>query len=122
MSNRFTKIAEKATSLSPLMNGREKIDIDEIISYYPYGITITEFDIITTGVDTFPVFLFEEDNTKFGFGGIVLHQIIDSWVQEFEGDIEATSKALKADGGVKMKFKKSRTKTGNNVTLIEILD
>lgn len=121
MSNKFSSIAKKATSLSPLMNGREKIGVDELIAKYPNGITLTEFDIITTGVDTFPVFLFAEDDTKFSFGGTVLHNIIEAWVTDMGGDIEATSKELKSEGGVKMKFEKSRTKTGNNVTLVEIL-
>lgn len=121
MENKFSSIAKKTTSLSPLMNGREKISVDEIIAKYPDGITLIAFDVITTGIDTFPVFIFAEDDTKFSFGGTVLHNIIEAWLVDSDGDIELTSNELRAAGGVKMKFEKSRTKTGNNVTLVEIL-
>ena len=118
----FANIAKQVTTLSPLMNGREKMSMDDIIAEYPNGITVCEFDIINTSADSFPVFTFAEDDTKFAFGGTILHNILDAFVSKFEGDIESTSTALKAAGGLKMRFYKSRTKTGNNVTLVEVID
>lgn len=119
--NVFSSIARKATTLSPIMAGREKIQMDELINQYPEGVTIVGFDIITTNADSFPVFIFSEDSQKFAFGGTILHNIIDEWVGSFEGDIEKCSNELEKSGGVKLKFYKSRTKSGNNVTLVEVL-
>lgn len=119
--NVFSSIARKATTLSPIMAGREKIQMDELINQYPGGVTIGGFDIITTNADSFPVFVFFEDPQKFAFGGTILHNIIDEWVSNFDGDIEKCSSELEKSGGVKLKFYKSRTKSGNNVTLVEVL-
>lgn len=121
MTNMFTNLAREATTLSPLMENREKTTVDDIIRDYPEGITITEFDIISTSLDTFPVFTFAEDDEKFCFGGTILHNIFDKFIEKFEGDIKAASNALKAAGGVKMGFSKSRTKNGNNITIPKII-
>ena len=121
MANMFTEIARKATTLSPVMENRDKTTVDDIIANYPEGVTIIEFDIINTSLDSFPVFVYAEDITKFCFGGTILHNIFDDFVAKFDGDIEAASNALKAAGGVKMAFSKSRTKNGNNITLPKIV-
>lgn len=122
MSNPFIGIARKATTLSPIMAGKEKIQMDELIDKYPEGVTVTGFDIINTNTDTFPVFVFKEDDSKFAFGGTILHNILDDFVAYYDGDIEKTSNELANSGGVKLKFYKSRTKTGNNVTLVDVID
>ena len=122
MGNMFTNIANKATTLSNLMVNREKISTDDIVANYPDGITINAFDIVNISVDSFPVFTFKEDSTKFAFGGAILANIIDSWVEQFDGDIVAASNALNEAGGVKIKFVKSRTKSGNNITLVKVID
>ncbi len=121
-NNVFTNIARKATTLSPIMSGRDKIQMDDLISEYPDGVTVTGFDIINTNADSFPVFVFAEDTSKFAFGGTILHNILDEFVSYFDGDIEKTSNELANSGGIKLKFYKSRTKTGNNVTLVEVLE
>lgn len=127
MSNMFANIARKVTSLSPIIEGKTKISVSEIISSYPEGITINSFDIIS-GTDQnsgeltkYSVFTFNEDNTRFGFGGTVLTQITTSWVAAFDGDIEACSKALEANGGVKLKFALGKTKAGRNITTVEVI-
>ena len=122
MNNIFTNIAAKATRLSDLMVGRDKITTEELIANYPDGFTINEFDVITVDADTFPVFTIKEDKYKFAFGGAVLSNIIDEWVKQFDGSISDTSEALKQAGGVRIKFIKSRTKSGNQVTLVEVMD
>jgi hypothetical protein len=43
------------------------------------------------------------------------------WVANFDGDIEATSNALSAAGGVKIKMFASKTRTGRNFTQIEVV-
>lgn len=127
MSNMFANLARKATTLSPIIEGKTKISVSDIIANYPEGITINGFDMIN-GTDqngepsTYPVFTFMEDNTRFGFGGAVLKNIINSWLAAFDGDVESCTKALAANGGVKLKFSQGRTKNGRNVTIIDVIE
>lgn len=126
MSNMFANLARKATTLSPIIENKTKIAVGDIISTYPDGITINNFDIVN-GTDNngqptnYPVFTFVEDDTRFGFGGTVLKNIVNSWIAAFDGDVESCTKALTANGGVKLKFAQSRTKAGRNVTTIEVI-
>jgi hypothetical protein len=126
MANMFAKLAKRATQLSPIMDGREKITTEEVISTYPDGITITAFDLITTpdsngNPQTYPVIAFDEDKTKFIYGGKAMSDVVSLWVANFDGDIEATSNALSAAGGVKIKMFASKTRTGRNFTQIEVV-
>lgn len=121
MSNIFASIARKATTLSPLMEGREKISVDDVIAKYPEGVTITGFDVISTGGDSFPVLVIKEDDNSFVFGGAIMNNIVHGWLEHFEGDIETANKSLVAAGGVTVKFTKSRTKSGNALTDVEVI-
>lgn len=122
----FANLARRATTLSMLMEGREKISTAEIIKNYPEGITINGFDMITTmnqegTPSTYPVMTFKEDDTKFLYGGKALSDIASLWLANFEGDVETTSNALKAAGGVKIKMSEGRTKQGRNFTSVEVI-
>lgn len=125
-SNLFANIARRATTISPIIEGKTKIPVAEIISTYPDGITITAFDMVQ-GTDqqgnatSYPVFVFAEDETRFGFGGTVLKNIVHAWIEAFEGDIESCSKALAANGGVKLRFAQGHTKAGRSVTTIDVV-
>ena len=121
MENIFTSIARRETTLSPLMEGREKIDTDEVINLYPDGFTVINFDMVNAGLDSYPVLIIKEDSTKFIFGGAIMKNICAGWLEQFDGDIETASKALESAGGVRMKFEKARTKNGNNLTKPVIL-
>ena len=127
MANMFANLAMKAVSLSPIIEGKTKISVADIVSQYPDGITVTDFDIVS-GTDqngeaiTYPVFTFAEDTSRFGFGGKVMRSIVDNWVHAFDGDIEATSKALAANGGVKLRFSLGKTKNGRPITLIDVVN
>ena len=114
MANIFASIARKATTLSPMMEGRERMGIDELIANYPDGVTITAFDMISTGVDSYPVLNIAEDSN--------VNNIVHDWLEHFEGDIDTANNALAAAGGVRVKFAKSRTKSGNNLTTVQVLD
>lgn len=126
MANMFAELAKRATVLSPVMTDREKVSTEDIIKNYPNGITITEFDIVTTPDKdgnnmTYPVLAFKEDETKFLYGGKALMDIVAVWLSHFEGDIESTSSALKAAGGVKIQLEPARTKNGRNFTRVNII-
>lgn len=126
MPNMFAELARKATTLSALMEGRNKISTKDIIEQYPDGVTVIGFDVVSTldnngDINTYPIIEFAEDTTKFFYGGKAMNDITTSWLAHFEGDIDACSNALKATGGVKVKFTNARTRTGRNFTRVEIV-
>lgn len=124
--NLFAQVARETTSLSPLIENRTKISVSEIIDKYPDGITVTGFDLID-GTDndgnpsTYPVLVFTEESDKFAFGGLVMKNVCHAWLAHFEGDIDTCNAALKANGGVKLKFSRDKTKKGREVTKVEVV-
>lgn len=117
----FRETAKRATELSELMNGREKIDTGELIKKYPDGVTITAVDMIETTDATYPVLLIKEDDKVFYTGGIVLKKIVDQWLDMFDRDAEKCSEELTKDGGVMVKLEETKTKKNQNVTKVTVL-
>lgn len=125
----FKESAKKATVISAIMQGREKIETEDIIKKYPDGITVIAFDIVRIKdsdgtISEFPVCAFKEDCNKFFFGGAVLKKIIGEWVSEGENNdlsIPEISDNLFEQGGVKMKFSAGVTKQKKPITLVEIV-
>lgn len=122
MSNKFAAAAKKATTLSPIMEGKERLTVDDVISLYPEYVTINGFDIISSGLESYPVLTFAEDSSKFVFGGAIMNNICHDWAQLYDGDVEEASEQLNKVGGVKIKFEKGRTKSGNNLTKAIVID
>lgn len=124
MTFNFKKSATKNLVVSSLMQGREKISVEEIIAKYPGGITITAFDMIHGSANgDYPVVLFAEDDSKFLMGGgKIFAGIIADWLIEFQGDAQKGSSELAAQGGCKIKFSKRRsTKSTFTYTVPEVL-
>lgn len=123
----FKGIAKEATESSFVMKNREKVDLDDIIKDNPDGVTIIEADLMN-GTDkngnpeVYPVLAIKEDKKVFFFGGCVVKQIVQKWLESFNGDAQSMSAELTKSGGVKIKFTKGRTKSGNNITKCEIID
>ena len=118
----FREIASAELSLSPLATGRAKVDTQDLIGK---ELTIVAFDfatIIDEGTEkTFPILLFKEMPDKYYCGGILLSKLCSAWAAEYGGDIESASNDLGASGGVAVRFKATRTKSGNNLTTIEVV-
>ena len=121
----FKQAANKELSLSPLMDNREKVETDDL---YGKELTVVAFDFITTtdkdGTSkTYPVVNFEELPDKFYLGGALLAKVFQAWANdpEFGGDIDECSNALAESGGVKFRFSKTKTRSGNNLTKIEVV-
>lgn len=128
----FKKIAQENTLLSPIMVGKEKLDTDEIINQ---ELTIVAFDFApkfdqngnpvintqTGEVDTFGVVVFAEHPENYYCVGAVFTKVCHAWAAGFES-AEQASKALEEEGGVKVIFRPSKTKKGNNLTSVEILN
>lgn len=117
----FKQYAEQATTLSPLMTGREKKNTDYMIENYPNGFTIEEFDMITIKESMFPVVTVKEEPGIFYYGGTVLSKICNEWINAYEGDITQASEDLKRAGGIKIKVTNGKTKSNQNLTQITIL-
>ena len=122
----FKARAKEATTLSDLMKEREKIKVGELISDKTLQgtVTITDFDLVAGGRDgaTYPIFIYKEDDSKFFSGGYILNKIVNDWIEGHEGDIHATREDFRNSGGVKIKLGRGETKSGNNITTVEILD
>ena len=84
-NNIFAEIAKKETSLSPVLQGRTKVSVSEIMSKYPDGVTIVEFDLIRTrdkqGEES--EYVMVEDEVEFEAVSGVFSQMLEDDV-EFE--------------------------------------
>lgn len=122
----FKQTAKEAITLSDLMKGREKIKIGELITDEKLKgiVTLIDFDLVAGGRDgaTYPIFIYKEDDSKFFSGGFVLNKIVNEWIEGHEGDIHATRQEFREFGGLKVKMARGETKSGNNITTVEILD
>ena len=124
----FSNLARKSTTLSPLIEGKSKVSVEDIIAKHGGIVTITAFDVVNSSDnDWYPVLLIAEEPDAFMFGGFVLKKIVGEWLTAFDGDVEACSKALGVEGGCKVKLEQARTKTKGdngiprNITRITVL-
>ena len=132
MSFNFKQVAQENTLLSAIMVGKEKLETEQVINK---ELTIIAFDfapkfdqagnrIIDTNtgeVDEFGVVVFAEMPDHYYCVGAVFTKVCKAWASAFESAAEA-SEALAAEGGVRVKFTLSKTKKGNNLTAVEILN
>lgn len=132
MSFNFKQVAQENTLLSAIMAGKEKLETEDILDK---DLTIVAFDFApkfdqqgnpvvdsSTGeVDTFGVVVFAEHPDKYYCVGAVFTKVCHAWAAGFDSAQEA-SEALAAEGGVRVRFSASKTKKGNNLTAVDILN
>lgn len=131
MSFNFKQVAQENTLLSAIMVGKEKLETENILDK---ELTIIGFDFAPKfdqqgkpianemgEVDTFGVVVFAEYPDKYYCVGAVFTKVCHAWAAGFSSPQEASA-ALAAEGGVKVKFSASKTKKGNNLTAVEILN
>lgn len=125
----FKKIALDATTISELMNGRDKMDTEELIKKYPDGVTIDFIDNVNMSqedgeAENVWVFVTEEQPDKFTFAGFVLAKIFNNILAEFEGDyaemIETYNSALKEDK-LRVKLERAKTRSKREITKVTVL-
>lgn len=124
----FKKIALDATTMSEIMNRRDKMDTEELIKKYPEGVTIDFIDNVNMqqedGEENVWIFVTEEQPNKFTFAGFVLAKIFNNILAEFEGDyaemIETYNSALKEDK-LRVKLERAKTKAKREITKVIVL-
>jgi hypothetical protein len=122
MAFNFRQSATDATTLSELMNNRDKASTEYMIETYPQGFTVMSFDLIQTSDGAeYPVFNIAEDENIFYAGGSILNKIAHQWIDGFGGDIVQANHDLQETGGLAIKLEESRTKKGNSLTRVVIL-
>lgn len=120
MAKSLKLLAAELTTLSALMEGRDKVETEDIIKVYPNGITIADIDEIGIGEERFYVYTFKEDNNKFAFSGHILSKIFDGWVTAYDGDVGEVRKLLRTEN-VKLQLANGKTKQGRSVTTVKVL-
>ena len=117
--------AKAVTSLSDLMNGREKGNTSDLIDK---KLTVQAVDLTrllnnnTGELEDVPVIVFKEIADKFYFGGTVWKQIIESWVELYDTTtpLKEVNEDLQKENVI-VEITNGRTKKGNNITRVEIL-
>lgn len=115
-------IAQKAVTMSELMEGRDKIETKDIIKYYPEGIHIIDADKISmSGEDKdFYVYIFDEDKKVFAFAGMLLNKIFDGILEACEGDFDEFHKILRKET-LLVRLSEGKTKEKQPITLVEVI-
>lgn len=128
----FKQAAQEATVLCKLMQGRDKLDTQDVVGK---DLTIIAFDFapkfdqqgnpvveMTTGEqDVFGVVVFKEYPDNYYNVGTVFTKVAKTWAEEYKGDTVQASVDLAAQGGVTVRFTEGKTKRGNNLVNVEIL-
>lgn len=119
--SKFKTIAKEHTEGSFVTAGREKVEVEELMRVFPEGVTVTQFDFLPGDNGEFAVCGFKEDENAFFFGGKILTDMCKAWVEGY-ADTKESSADLTAEGGVKLRFKRSKTKANRDVTLVEVVE
>lgn len=128
----FKKAAQAQVSLSPIMVGRAQLETDEVTGR---ELTVVGFDFApkfdkegnpiidpeTGEVDTFGVVVFNEEPGKYYCVGTIFTKVCRAWVAEYDNPVEASAD-LEKSGGVRVRFTRAKTKRGNNLVQVEILN
>lgn len=123
--SRFSERAKAHVAGSPVLENREKMSTDEIIARYPQGVTIIDFDFLNGKQGRYVVCAFKESPQNYFNGGKILTDIFEEFLTEYSemvNPLEACRKDFSDEGGLKVKLSHGRTKDGNNVTLVDIID
>lgn len=117
----FSQVATKTLSGCSLMANRQKISTDVIIAENPQYVTIMQFDFARSTQGEFAVVELAEYTNKYYPCGLSITNICRHWLEQYEGDIDAANRDLKASGGCKVKLERVRTNRGNQFVKVTVL-
>ena len=120
--SKWSENAKKSIERSRVIDGREKVSIDEVIKNYPNGVCIDEFEILTNEEGKDYVVLHIKGPNNYFNGGSIALKIARGWTDDFDGDDDVASAELAKDGGCTFIIKRGKTKKGNNITLFDPID
>ena len=123
MSN-LKDLAKNAFAIDPILDGRNKITIEDLIAQYPDGVSIDGFSIYQPVNKIYPerpVFSFVEDGTKYFNGGKVLKEMVTAWLDSYDNDRVAINEELKKSP-LKVKLEKITLRNGNKFTKVTVID
>ncbi len=119
MSINFKSTAISASTLSDLMDGREKEDLIVLIaSSKGKPVHITDVDIVAvTKNGPCAIFTVAEHPDKFYFGGTILTGVVRAWADAYNGDLTAMREDLrKIRDGIPVILTREKTADGNPIT------
>ena len=104
--NKFQRAAQKAGSLSPLMEGRGQITTEDLKGK---TVTIMAFDLplyhYQSGEEKrIPILVFKEYPGKYYMGNPMMYDLCKAWADLYDGDIEAAYADLAEAGGFQFHF------------------
>lgn len=122
----FATIAKKATTLSQIMEDREKMTVEELVEKYD-TVTIVDIDFISykKGKDdpvNVWVFVTAEEPDKFIFGGAIFTNICQQWLEAYEGDYTSLRADYQLSGGVKFQLTRIKTGNGRDCTAFKVIE
>lgn len=121
----FQETAKQEATLAKIMENRDKIETEQIVSDYPDGIHIDEIEKISMqkeeGLEIFWAFHFTEEPDCFAFAGMVLGRIFDRFLEQYEGEVDELATDLKKEP-LGVILESGKTKDGKrNVTTIKVI-
>lgn len=103
-----------------IIEGKEKVDVDDIMKKYPDGVHITGCAKVKGKNGYVGAFTFKEDEKGFFFGGKVLTELVEDWItNEGNGDINKLNEKLPVDLPV-MKLSWDKSAGGNRYLNCEV--
>lgn len=109
--SRLEDIARNAMGGDSIMDGREPIKTADIMEKYPDGICITGIAKNTYNGDTYPVFTFAEEPSKYFSGATALSKMVNGMLEEYDGNLAELNADLQKEY-LKVKLVKTKTKKG----------
>ena len=114
MAINFRNIAKRETVISDIMENRTKVD--KVNCRY----NIVDFDIVANAKgESYAVCAIND--REFINGGFVLSRIFGSIIDEYDGDKEKARADFRAQGGITVELKKSKTRAGRDITTVEVI-
>ena len=111
-------VAEKA--ISPIIAGRVSMATDDVITTFPEGITINNFDYVADWEHY--VYTIKEAPDKFLSAGSALENIFKKFVEMYDGAVEDAAADFSKSGGIKVNLNKTKSnRTGKTFTNVTIL-
>lgn len=107
--------------LFDLLEGKEKITVQEIVTDHPEGVHITGCTTLKNKKgDKISAFTFAEDPRKFFFGGVILTKLAEDWINENGGTSKECSEGLAKEQPL-MRLIQKESASGNKYTDFEIM-